>query len=84
MTRGGHLTKHFECTRGIAFNVSDRDKENHDSVSGLFGAGSCGPADDALKVRAFKVPTSTVGGPDLCFESILGIERRELFQPFLH
>ena len=65
MPGGGDVTEHFECTGGIAFDISDCNEENHNGVSWLVGARSRGPADDTLEICAFKVPASTVGGPNL-------------------
>ena len=76
MTGRGNVTENFECAGDVALDVCNCDEEDHDSVGGLVGAGSRGPADDALEIRAFKVPTSTVSSPYLCFESIVGKKRR--------
>ena len=86
MTGGGDVTEHFECTGGgVALDFGDCDEKNHDGVSGLVGAGSRSSADDALEVCAFKVPTSTIGGPDLHVESQSDVERgNSLSSPFLH
>lgn len=85
MAGRGDVAEHFECVGSVAFDVSDCYKENHDGVSGLVGAGDRAPADDALEVCAFKIPASTVGGPDLCFESTAGKRKgKRLFLLFLH
>lgn len=67
MAGGGDVTEHLERTGGIVLDVCNCHEENHDSISGLVGARSRGPADDALEICAFKVPTSAVGGPYLFF-----------------
>ena len=71
MASSRDMTEHLECTRGVALNISDGDEENHDGVGGLVGAGSRGSADDALEVCTFKVPSSAVGSPYLCFQSVV-------------
>lgn len=85
MTGRGDVAEYFECVGSVAFDVSDCNKENHDGVSGLVGAGVRAPADDALEVCAFKIPAGTVGGPDLCFQSAVGKRKaKRLFLLFLH
>lgn len=85
MTGGGDVTENFESAGGVALDISDCDKENHDGVRGFVGTGGRGPADNALEICTFKIPTSTVGGPDLCFESIVGKVGGQRFSlPFLH
>ena len=53
---GGDMTQDFERTRGIALDICDCYKENHDRVGRLVTAGVRRPANDALEVCAFKVP----------------------------
>ncbi len=65
MASGGDMPQDFECSRGVALDVSNGDKEYHDSIGGLVAAGGRSPANDALEVCAFKVPARTVGSPDL-------------------
>ena len=79
---GGDVTEHLERAKGVALNICNCDEENHDGVGGLVGAGSCGPADDALEVCTFKTPTSAVGGPYLCFESVEGERIGRIFLTF--
>ena len=70
MASSGYVTENSECTSGVALDISDSYKENHNGVSGLVRGRVCGSADDALKVCALKVPTSTVSGPDLDVELV--------------
>lgn len=65
MACGGHMTQNFECARGIARDISNGYKEDHDRVGRLVGAGGGSPTDNALQVCTFKVPASTISGPDL-------------------
>ena len=71
MTSGGYVTENFKCTSSVALDISDSYKENHNGVSGLVRARGCGSADDALKVCALKIPTSTISCPDLYVELIV-------------
>ena len=73
MASGGDVSQDFECTRGVALNISNCDKKYHNRVGRLV-AGGRSPANDALEVCAFEVPTGAVGGPDL-FSSQLRGER---------
>lgn len=69
MTSSRDMTHDFECVWGVAFYISDRYKQDHNRVGRLVGGGVRSPADDALKVCAFKVPASAVGSPNLSFDS---------------
>ena len=61
----GDVTEHLEGTGAVALDVGDCDEEDPDGGGGFVGAGSRGPADDALQVCALKIPASAIGGPDL-------------------
>ena len=65
MTGSGDMAHDFKCVRGIAFDISRGYEQDHNRFGRLISSGICGSADNALKVCAFKVPSSAVGSPDL-------------------